>query len=63
MKLIENYQQKFIELLKEAENELGGELTIKVTSTTKRIDSDTCLGYAKTKEYKCSISTANDFLL
>jgi len=62
MKLIEKYQQKFIELLKEAENELGGELTIKVTSTTKRIDSDTYLGYV-TKEYKCSISTANDYFI
>ena len=63
MKPIEKYQQKFIELLKEAEEELGGSLSIKVSSTKKRFDSETCLGYYSTKEYKCSISTANDFLL
>lgn len=63
MKPIEKYQQKFIELLREAENELGGNLAVKVTSTEKSIDTDTCLGYVKTREYKCSISTANDFLL
>lgn len=62
MKPIEKYQQKFIELLREAEEELGGSLAIKVASTEK-IESDTCMGYVKTKEYMCSISTANDILL
>ena len=63
MKPIEKYQQKFIELLKEAEKELGGNLAIKVTSTEKRVESDTCLSYYTTKEYKCSISTTDNFLL
>lgn len=63
MKPIEKYQQKFIELLKEAEEELGGNLTVKVVSIEKRLETDTCLGYYTTKEYKCSISTTNDFLL
>lgn len=63
MKLIEKYQQKFIDLLKEAEEELGGNLAVKVASTETRLESDTCLGYVKSREYKCSISTANDFLL
>ena len=63
MKPIEKYQQKFIELLKEAEEELGGNLAVNVTSTEKRFETDTCLGYVKSREYKCSISTANDILL
>ena len=63
MKPIEKYQEKFIELLKEAEKELGGNLAVKVASTEKRFESDTCLGYVKAREYKCSISTANDFLI
>ena len=63
MKPIEKYQQKFIELLKEAEEELGGDLAVKVTSIEKRLETDTRLGYVKSREYKCSISTANDFLL
>lgn len=63
MKPIEKYQQKFIELLKEAEEELGGDLAVKVASTEKNLESGTCMGYVKTREYKCSISTANGFLL
>lgn len=63
MKPIEKYQQKFIELLKEAEEELGGNLAVKVISTEKRLETDTCYAHAKSREYKCSISTANDFLL
>lgn len=63
MKPIEKYQQKFIELLKEAENELGGNLAVKVTSTEKSLETGTCIGYVKTREYECSISTANNFLL
>lgn len=63
MKPIEKYQQKFIELLKEAEEELGGNLAVKVASTEKSLDTYTCMGYYTTKEYKCSISTANDSLL
>lgn len=63
MKPIEEYQQKFIELLKEAEEELGGNLAVKVSSTEKRLDSETCMGYCTTREYKCSISTTDAFLL
>lgn len=63
MKPIEKYQQKFIELLKEAEEELGGSLAVKVSSTEKRLESDTYMSYYTAKEYKCSISTTNDFLL
>ena len=63
MKPIEKYQQKFIELLKEAEEELGGNLAVKVASAEKGLESDSCLGYVKTREYMCSIATANDFLL
>jgi hypothetical protein len=63
MKPIEKYQQKFIELLKEAEEELGGNLAVKVASTEEGLESDTCLGYVKAREYRCSIATVNDFLL
>jgi len=63
MKPIEKYQQKFIELLKEAEEELGGNLVVKVASTEKSLESGNCLGYVKTREYQCSISTANGYLL
>lgn len=63
MKPIEKYQQKFIELLKEAEEELGGNLSVKVASTEKRHETATCRGYVKSREYTCSISTDNNFLL
>lgn len=64
MKPIEKYQQKFIELLKEAEEELGGDLVVKVASTETSLETDACLGcYVKSRKYQCSISTANDFLL
>lgn len=63
MKPIEKYQQKFIELLKEAEEELGGRLTVKVSSAEKGIDPDGLTALQKIIEYKCSIATANDFLL
>ena len=62
MKPIEKYQQKFIELLKEAEEELGGNLAVKVASIEK-FETDPCLCHVKFTEYKCSIATANDFLL
>lgn len=39
MKPIEKYQQKFIELLKEAEEELGDYLTIKVSSRPQNYDN------------------------
>lgn len=63
MKPIEKYQQKFIELLKEAEMELGSRLTVKVSSTEKGLNLDGLYAGQKNIEYKCSISTANDFLL
>lgn len=58
MKPIEKYQQKFIELLKEAEEELGGNLKVEVDSVIKRIDSGPHLGtpyITSVKEYTCSI--------
>ena len=64
MKPIEKYQQKFIELLKEAEEELGGDLCIKVYSTKEREETGNALYAGQFKKvYRCSISTANDFLL
>ena len=65
MKPIEKYQQKFIELLKEAEEELGGDLCIKVSSTKERQETaNATYALAKCqKVYRCYISTANDFLL
>ena len=64
MKPIEKYQEKFIELLKEAEEELGGNLCITVSSTMKTEDTGNALYQGKYKKvYKCGISTANDFLL
>lgn len=59
MKPIEKYQQKFIELLKEAEEELGGRLTVRVSSAEKGIDPDGLTAFQKKIEYKCAISTAN----
>ena len=64
MKPIEKYQQKFIELLKEAEEELGGYLCIKVSSTKEREETGNALYAGQFKKvYRCGISTANDFLL
>ena len=64
MKPIEKYQQKFIELLKEAEEELGGDLTIKVSSKKEREETNNALYMGQFKKvYYCGISTANDFLL
>lgn len=40
MKPIEKYQQKFTELLKEAEEELGDYLTIKVSSKPRRFENN-----------------------
>lgn len=64
MKPIEKYQQKFIELLREAEEELGGDLCIKVSSTKEREETGNALYMGQFKKvYRCGISTANDFLL
>lgn len=64
MKPIEKYQQKFIELLKEAEEELGGDLCITVSSTKEREDTGNALYQGQFKKvYRCGISTTNDFLL
>lgn len=64
MKPIEKYQQKFIELLKEAEEEFGGDLCIKVFSTKEREETNNALYAGKFKKvYRCGISTADDFLL
>ena len=64
MKPIEKYQQKFIELLREAEEELGGDLFVKVSSTKEREETGNALYMDQLKKvYRCSISTANDFLL
>ena len=64
MKPTEKYQQKFIELLKEAEEELGCDLCVKVFSTKEGEETCNALyaGWFK-KVYRCGISTANDFLL
>lgn len=59
MKPIEKYQQKFIELLKEAEEELGGNLCASVTSTQEKVESPgnvMCPTIFKTV-YHCRIST------
>lgn len=64
MKPIEKYQQKFIELLKEAEEELGAGLCIKASSTREWEETGNALYAGQLKKvYRCSISTANDFLL
>jgi len=64
MKPIEKYQQKFIELLREAEEELGGDLCVKVSSTKERAETGNALYAGPFKKvYRCGISTANDFLL
>jgi len=44
MKPIEKYQQKFIELLKEAEEELGDYLTIKVSSRPQNNNNANTVG-------------------
>jgi hypothetical protein len=64
MKPIEKYQQKFIELLKEAEEELGGDLCIKASSTKEMGETGNALYAGQLKKvYRCSISTTNAFLL
>jgi len=65
MKPIEKYQQKFIELLKEAEEELGGALTVTVRDRIvykmpdyNSISSVPCVQKEEFKhEYSCSIGT------
>ena len=66
MKPIEKYRQKFLDLLKEAEEELGGDLCIRVQSSTKEVPTEyTCLPtVTKTKkEYHFSIQYNEGFLL
>ena len=65
MKPIEKYQQKFIKLLKEAEEELGGALTVTVRDRIvykmpdyNSISSVPCVQKGEFKhEYSCSIGT------
>ena len=65
MKPIEKYQMKFIELLKEAEEELGGALTItvrdRVIYQTPNYNTISAVVRAEPKafkrEYSCSIGT------
>lgn len=65
MKPIEKYQQKFIELLKEAEEELGGALTVTVRDRVIYQTSDYNAVSAVVRpepkelrrEYTCSIGT------
>jgi len=64
MKPIEKYQQKFIELLKEAEEELGADLCIKTLSMMEREETGNALYTGRFKKvYHCIISTANNYLL
>ena len=57
MKPIEKYQQKFIELLKEAEEELGGDLSVEVFSKTITGNwINATRSPSSLKEHKCSIS-------
>lgn len=59
MKPIEKYQEKFIALLKEAEEELGGPLSVTVKDVvTRRINDVTTFGYSDTSEYVCDIGTS-----
>jgi len=65
MKPIEKYKQRFIELLKEAEEELGGALTVMVRDRViYQVPDDNSISavirYAPkefSREYSCSIST------
>ncbi len=65
MKPIEKYQMKFIELLREAEEELGGALTITVRDRViyQIPDCNTISEVVRTepkeskREYSCSIGT------
>ena len=57
MKPIEKYQMKFIELLKEAEEELGGPLTVTVRDRVTISEGRSGLLSTKNHEYHCSIGT------
>ncbi len=65
MKPIEKYQQKFIELLKQAEEELGGALTVTVSDRViyRMPDYNHISEVVRTepkeskREYSCSIGT------
>lgn len=64
MKPIEKYQQKAIALLKEAEEELGDYLTIKVSSWAKTAplsQYDASMGYCalEEKQYDFELHTNN----
>jgi len=61
MKPIEKYQEKFIALLKEAEEELGDELIVKVRSRRVPIQENANTypyTYKYTKEYAFELGTA-----
>lgn len=61
MKPIEKYKEKFIALLKEAEEELGEELTVKVKSFRKAVpDNANSYPYVQkyTTEYAFELGTS-----
>lgn len=61
MKPIEKYRQKFIELLKEAEEELGDELVVRVRSRRVPVqDNRNAYPYVEeyTKKYEFELGTA-----
>lgn len=63
-KPIEKYEKKFIELLKEMEEELGGNLIAEVRSSINEIpDSGTWHLVSKKKVYNFSVRTNNGFTL
>lgn len=58
MKPIEKYQEKFIALLKEAEEELGAPLSVTVKCIVTRTNSEVSAGiFSDSKEYVCDIGT------
>ena len=61
MKPIEKYQQKFIDLLKEAEEELGGNLKIEVSSSMQPMPSISSTYPPEPtryeRVYECSVAT------
>lgn len=65
MKPIEKYQQKFVELLKEMEEELGGNLVVEVRSGEEIVEGyEGMTNYPITKkQYNFSVKTNNGFSL
>lgn len=52
MKPIDKYQEKFIELLKEAEEELGDNLQVRVSSQLVEEENCNSSTYLRTAKYK-----------